>query len=38
MAYGVGVLVSVNTLTGFVAAIYAVIIAEVVLKLEDWNG
>ena len=38
VAYGVGVLVSVNTLTGFVAAIYAVIIAEVVLKLEDWNG
>ncbi len=34
----IGIVVSVNTLTGFVAAVYAVVIAEAVLKLEDWNG
>lgn len=33
-----GVLVSVNVLTGFVIAIYAVIIAEVVKQLEDEVG
>lgn len=34
----VGILVSVNTLTGFVAAVYSVLIAEAVLRLEDLNG
>lgn len=38
VAQAVGVLVSVNTLTGFVAAIYAVIISEAVLRAEDLNG
>lgn len=33
-----GVVVSVNTLAGFVAAVYSVLIAEAVLKLEDLNG
>lgn len=32
----IGLVVSVNALTGFIAAIYALIIAEVVVKLEDW--
>lgn len=34
----VGVVVSVNVLTGFVAAIYALLVAKVVLRLEEWNG
>lgn len=38
VANALGVVVSVNTLTGFIAAVYAVIIAETVLTLEDWNG
>lgn len=38
IAETVGILVSVNTLAGFVAAVYAVLIAETVLKAEDLNG
>lgn len=38
IAQAVGVLVSVNTLTGFVAAVYAVLISELVLRAEDLNG
>ncbi|MEW5962555.1 MAG: hypothetical protein AB1749_03250 [Pseudomonadota bacterium] len=34
----VGVVVSVNVLTGFVAAIYALVVAKLVLTLEEWNG
>lgn len=34
----VGIVVSVNVLTGFVAAVYALLIATVVLRLEDLNG
>jgi hypothetical protein len=34
----VGIFVSVNVLTGFVAAVYALVIAKVVLRLEEWNG
>ena len=33
-----GVVLSVNALSGFVIAIYAVVIAGVVCRLEDWNG
>lgn len=38
LAQAIGVLVSVNTLTGFVAAVYAVLVSEAVLGAEDWNG
>lgn len=38
LANALGVVVSVNTLTGFIAAVYAVVIAEIVLRLEDMNG
>lgn len=38
IAQAAGVLVSVNVLTGFVIAIYAVMIAEVVKQLEDGAG
>lgn len=34
----VGIVISVNVLTGFVAAVYALVVAKLVLKLEDWNG
>lgn len=35
-ATAIGLVVSVNALTGFIAAIYALIIAETVVKLEEW--
>jgi hypothetical protein len=35
-ATAIGLVVSVNALTGFIAAVYALMIAEAVVKLEDW--
>jgi len=38
LALALGIVLSVNALSGFVIAVYAVVIAGVVYRLEEWNG